>query len=270
MPKDQSEKNYRTQQYRPVWEVEAWAKGWLERSKENPIKARCKLCKKDLVPGKSELQKHTKTTDHIKNTKAVQSSSSLINFVSVTSDAQVKAELNIVAMITRNNISLRFSDALLSTVKHCFPDSKIAHNITCGRTKTTYLLTECLFTSAHSRLVDEMSKSDGFSILCDKATEITLKKVYCVNVRFSINGSIISKLYRLIELKEGGDTDALFTALTKILHEDNLSWRNVIGYASDGENLMQGTVHSVMTEIKKEVPDIYILKCYCNSFHLVS
>ena len=29
MPKDESEKNYRTQQYRPVWEVEVWAKGWL-------------------------------------------------------------------------------------------------------------------------------------------------------------------------------------------------------------------------------------------------
>ena len=37
MPKDESEKNYRTQQYRPVWEVEAWAKGWLEHSKENPL-----------------------------------------------------------------------------------------------------------------------------------------------------------------------------------------------------------------------------------------
>ena len=112
------------------------ARAFQGKSNKNPLKARCKLCKKDLVPGKYELQKHTKTTDHIKNTKAVQSSSSLINFVSVTSDAQVKAELNIVAMIARNNISLRFSDALLSTVKHCFPDSKIARNITCGRTKT--------------------------------------------------------------------------------------------------------------------------------------
>ena len=44
----------------------------------------------------------------------------------------------------------------------------------------------------------------------------------------------------------------------------------MIGYASDGESLMQGTVHSVMTEIKKEVPDIYILKCYCQSFHLIA
>ena len=47
-----------------MWEVEAWAKGWLERSKENPLKACCKLCNKDWVPEKSELQKHTKTADH--------------------------------------------------------------------------------------------------------------------------------------------------------------------------------------------------------------
>ena len=41
MPIDEIEKGYRTQQYRPVWEVEAWAKGWLEHSKENPLKAHC-------------------------------------------------------------------------------------------------------------------------------------------------------------------------------------------------------------------------------------
>ena len=94
--------------YRPFWKVKAWVKGSLEHSKENLLKVCCKLCNKDLVPGKTVLQKHTKTADHIKNTKYKVLLCSLINFVSVISDAKVEAELDIVAMIARDNISLTF------------------------------------------------------------------------------------------------------------------------------------------------------------------
>ena len=79
----------------------------LERL-QNLLKACCKICNKDLIPGKSVLQKHTKTADHIKNTKYKVLLCSLINFVSVISDAKGEAEFDIVAMIARDNISLTF------------------------------------------------------------------------------------------------------------------------------------------------------------------
>ena len=44
-------------------------------------------------------------------------------------------------------------------------------------------MTECLRVSAHKSVVEKMSKELGFSILCDKAIDITMKKLFCINVR---------------------------------------------------------------------------------------
>jgi len=69
-------------------------------------------------------------------------------------------------------------------------------------------------------------------------------------------------------LDEGG-ADALFNSLDKSLEEDGIGWEKVIGYVSDGEHLMRGQNNSVLIRIKNAVPDIYVLKYFCHSFHLV-
>ena len=81
----------------------------------------------------------------------------------------------------------------------------------------------------------------GISILCDKATDITMNKIFCVNVRFLPSGSTepVTKLYRLLPV-ENGKADGLFESLKAALEEDGITWDKVVGYASDGENLMQG------------------------------
>ena len=62
----------------------------------------------------------------------------------------------------------------------------------------------------------------------------------------------------------------MFSILEDALMEDGIEWGKVVGYASDGENLMQGANNSFLTRMKAKVPDLYILKCYCHSFHLVA
>ena len=64
--------------------------------------------------------------------------------------------------------------------------------------------------------------------------------------------------------------DGLFESLRAALEEDGISWDRVLGYASDGENLMQGQNNSFLTQMKEVVPDIFVLKCFCHSFHLVA
>eukprot|EP00794_Sanderia_malayensis_P001687 gene1687-1880_t len=112
-----------------------------------------------------------------------------------------------------------------------------------------------------------MKSSRGFSILCDKATFCT----FCVNVRY-VNDKCepTTKLYRLLLVGKEGGADALFELLATIFAEDGIEWNDVIGYASDGENLMQGRNNSLLTQMKAAVPDLYILKCYCHSFNLVA
>ena len=54
----------------------------------------------------------------------------------------------------------------------------------------------------------------GISILCDKATDITMNKIFCVNVRFLPSGSTepVTKLYCLLPV-ENGKADGLFEFL---------------------------------------------------------
>ncbi|GFO24540.1 hypothetical protein PoB_005104500 [Plakobranchus ocellatus] len=88
--------------------------------------------------------------------------------------------------------------------------------MSCNRTKGTYPLTECLSAKAHEDLVNDLKSSHGFLLLCDKATDITMEKIFCVNVRFvdSTSSTVRSELYILIPVEEG-NADGLFDALAK-------------------------------------------------------
>ena len=143
--------------------------------------------------------------------------------------------------------------------------------MTCGRTKGTYLLTECLSVNAHENLVQSIKAAKGMSIPCDKAMDVSMEKMFCLNVRFlpSDLSEPVTKLYRLLPV-EDGKADGLFQALGLALEEDGILWEQIVGYASDGENLMQGQNNSFLTRMKEMVPDLFVLKCFCHSFHLVA
>ena len=62
----------------------------------------------------------------------------------------------------------------------------------------------------------------------------------------------------------------MFQALGLALEEDGILWEQIVGYASDGENLMQGQKNSFLIRMKEMVPDLFVLKCFCHSCHLVA
>ena len=84
MPKE-GETKYRVQKNRKDWEKEEWARGWLSASKNLSVEAFCYVCNKDLVAGKSELIRHTNSSQHARNMKTVQTSQPVSNFVQVAS-----------------------------------------------------------------------------------------------------------------------------------------------------------------------------------------
>lgn len=95
--------------------------------------------------------------------------------------------------------------------------------------------------------------------------------MFCVSVRFipSDSSELVTKLYRSLPV-ENGKADGLFESLRAALEEGGISWDRVVGYASHGENFMQGQNNFFLTRIKEVVSDIFVLKCFCHSFHLVA
>ena len=270
MPKD-SEKKPRKQSYRKEWEKEDRAKGCLCSSKYNPTKAFCSFCNKDLVPGKSELISRSKGHLHLRNAKTVKVLQPITAFVTSNESAVMKAELNVVALVAQKNVSFNFLDSLLKTLHGLADGSKAVNGMTCNQTKGTYLLTECLSVYAHEQLVADLKNANGFSILCDKATDITLTKVFCVNVQYLDKDTCqpVKKLISLIPVEQGNG-EGLFDSLKEMLEKDELAWTKIVGYASDGEKLMQGGKNSVLARLNAVAPQLFVVKCYCHRFHLVA
>lgn len=269
MPKE-SERKYRAQSYRKEWERESWAKGWLSVSKGSMSKAQCKLCQKDLACGKSELTAHARTSAHVRLAKNVEENHSIASYYEGNNTVTVRAELNMVALVARRNIPFSFTDHLLSTLNFACKDSNTIRKMSCNRTKTTYLMTECLSVYAHEKLVSDILNAQGVSILCDKATDISMNKTFCINVRFIKDDAAVTRLYHLALVDKDGGADGLFSLLSTALDTDGIGWDKIVGYASDGENLMQGRNNSFLTRMLQKNPDLYVLKCFCHSFHLVA
>ena len=139
MPKVSSDKtSQKSKTFQSEWLSEEWAIGWLIKGR-TIYSARCTMCDKDLVAGKSELKKHTQTSSHMKAAKQVSNTTSQVFEKFFKSDDCIKAELNTVALVARRNISFHFVPHLLSTLKYSATDSNIVQKMSCGKTKTTYL-----------------------------------------------------------------------------------------------------------------------------------
>lgn len=132
--------------------------------------------------------------------------------------------------------------------------------MTCNKTKETYLLTECFSVNVHENLLVKSIKlkkaAKGVLILCDKIPIFKEKNVF--NLWRSFN-------YRLLPT-ENGNADRLFESLRAVLEEDDTSWDRVVGYPSDGENLIQGQSNSFLTRMNEVLPHLFVLKSFCHSF----
>lgn len=42
----------------------------------------------------------------------------------------------------------------------------------------------------------------------------------------------------------------------------------MVGFASDGANVMMGANNSVVFKFKEQIPHLFVMKCICHSFHL--
>lgn len=78
----------------------------------------------------------------------------------------------------------------------------------------------------------------------------------------------IDNIFDLIELSDA-TAEVLFDKIIHSFKKNNTEFeKNMIGFASDGANVMMGNNNSVMSRLRTLIPDLFIFKCICHSFHL--
>lgn len=188
------------------------------------------------------------------------------------------AEINLCGFVAEHNISFLTMDHLCPLLTKIFPDSKIAKDLSVRRTKAKAIITNVI-ASSHKSDLTSILKTTKFSILTDESTDISIHKSACIVVRYfdSTMGKIVSSLWELIsvydeqkEVHAQGTAEHLFNKIMETFNKHQIPVANIIGFGSDGCNVMMGEFNSVASRFKVLCPGIFISKCICHSLHLCS
>lgn len=156
---------------------------------------------------------------------------------------------------------------LVKVVAKICPDSNIAKGMKCGRTKTTAIVRNILGQQSFTSLCEKL-RTTHFSLLVDESTDRTTQKHLCLVVRYLDNNKVVDSFLGLIKLEEA-DSSTLYNHIKTFFENNKIPYKdNLIGFAADGANVMMGRHHSLMTYLQNDVPNLFIMKCICHSFHL--
>jgi hypothetical protein len=154
----------------------------------------CIPCKKNVScahMGRADVKQHCETATHKKMEETIKSSRSLHSFVSSTTsnllEKTIKAEVLHTNFIVQHNILFHTADHLSPLYAKMFPDSQIAKQFKCCRTKTTSILNEAIRPQLKAQLVSHM-KENPFTFCHDGSSDTSIKKMkpMCVTI-FDIN-----------------------------------------------------------------------------------
>ncbi|KAK9892673.1 hypothetical protein WA026_021526 [Henosepilachna vigintioctopunctata] len=82
------------------------------------------------------------------------------------------------------------------------------------------------------------------------------------------NYKVEDKFLTLIPITDG-TAKVLYQKTIEYFNEKEIPYkRNMLGFASDGANVMFGGNNSMMTNLKNDIPNLFTMKCICHSFAL--
>lgn len=102
-----------------------------------------------------------------------------------------------------------------------------------------------------------------------ESTDISTQKASCIVVRYYDNnaGKILSSFYELKNLFTDGVECAtaavIYDSIIKSFESNAIPLTNIVGFGSDGCNVMMGDYNSVKSRFIAACPGIHITKCIC-------
>lgn len=142
-----------------------------------------------------------------------------------------------------------------------------------GRTKAHSICRNVIAAAEFSDLMTFL-KTNKFSLLIDESTDLSLKKHLCVCARVYKDNKVQAVFLMLIDLYNNQDYDSVITAekvfglLLENIFLKGVPEKNLVGFGSDGCNMMMGKYNSMKTRFIERFPGIFIQTCICHSMHL--
>ena len=178
------------------------------------------------------------------------------------------AELKMAAFVAEHNLSFTIMDHFNDLLHQLCPDSLTAAQFKSKRTKTKCIIKNACAPYFHSQLTERM-KNTYFSLIIDEITDVSSTKDLAIVCRFydKHRTRVVSEFYNMVPIVDS-TAESLYTTFMSQLSSDNIPTSNLIGFAEDTTNVMFGEHNSVASRLKKDVPNIFLMKCICHSAHL--
>ena len=130
---------------------------------------------------------------------------------------------------------------------HAFPDSKIASEVKCARTKATSVVKHSIGPAVHKDKVACAKASPVFSLMMDESTDRGDVKRVGILIRFYDESSFRSKtgFWGLYDIPQANAAN-LFECLDLQISKDDLGYEKLVGWNSDGASVMLGSRNSVL------------------------
>ena len=141
-------------------------------------------CTIDVKKGSvKQLEAHNGTAKLQKNVADRTNQTTLGDFMSGQNKVS-RSELMYVYYLAKHNDAFLTADHFTHLCKSMFPDSQIAKNFKCSRTKATILATDVIAPDIQKHIVADVEKARYFSVLLDESTDRSTVKQLAVLVRY--------------------------------------------------------------------------------------
>lgn len=114
-------------------------------------------------------------------------------------------------------------------------------------------------------------KSRYFSLIIDETTDRSVQTKLVLMVQFYdfSKEKLMVEMLHMIECQDGS-ANGLSSAVLELLKIKGIPLHHMIGFCADTTNVMFGSNHSVVTELRAKIPSLATIKCSSHSIHLCS
>lgn len=260
---------------------DAWCSKYkfIRKSRKGEHFALCTICGSDFSIGRggqNDISKHNATETHKKYVEAETKQRKLIDFTASSATANLdqkvtKAEILFSGFLVEHNLPLATADHTSKLFKSMFPDSKIANKYSCGRTKTSHILTGAVAKDIVSDLKEELSSTRWYGLATDGSSDEDDKYLPILARHIgSKSGLVETSLLDMPDINSGSTAQQMYNSCNEVIENFSLDWDNCVTYSSDNTNSMVGARNSLLQKIKSSQGEqkIFDVGCPCHLAHL--
>ncbi|CAF3358710.1 unnamed protein product [Rotaria socialis] len=197
--------------------------------------------------GIGDINSHTKSKRHLEYLKSAESNRSKTiyeTFHMKTSELNklCAAEGTMVFHAVKHSHSYISQACTINLSKKCFPDSSIAKNITCNRTKASEIACNVLAPSITGSVVLELRGVSFFSVCYDASNKGNAKMLPIV-VQFFSKFGVKYGILEFIE-QQHESADALFNNIKYVIEANGLNLNQLVSIGSDNTNVNVANCYS--------------------------